>query len=305
MSETETVPVAENNPAPSDTAPVADDPFAVDEVKFASLSPEQRAAVEPVISEWKTKAKSRLDETEKTWKEKYTPVEEKATALDKLVQDPRFVGWWTNLQQGINQAVPGAQAQNVQPRQIASPEEWQMAVYEAQQGNGSRMEAIQQRFLQAAAAPVVQQLQQGQAELKATLEMRDLFERHKDASELDLIGRDPSNPKDEGQSLLEIGLTWADHNGKTMEDGYRYAKKLADSMRTSAKQEAMGMVQAKKESVTSGPTTSQGGQGVVEVENSDELMEKNMEYILAGQKPPRFVIRPSTGPSSNRWAQKT
>src|ERR1700761_4348846 len=261
---------------PAATEPVAADPFAVDETKFASLSPEQRAAIEPVISEWKTKAKQEIEKTGKTYEEKYKPHVEKATALDKLVEDPRFIGWWNGLQQAAQQSVPGAQTQGVQPRDIATPEEWQMAMLEAQQGNGARFNMIQQRFLQAAAAPVVQQLQRGQEELKATIEMRDLFERHPDATKLDSIGRNPSDPNDQSLSLLEMALNWAAENKKSMEDGYKLAKKWADSMSVGAKQEAMGIVQSKKESVTSGPSTSQGGQAVVEVADADELMSKNI-----------------------------
>jgi len=290
---------------PAATEPVAADPFAVDETKFASLSPEQRAAIEPVISEWKTKAKQEIEKTGKTYEEKYKPHVEKATALDKLVEDPRFIGWWNGLQQAAQQSVPGAQTQGVQPRDIATPEEWQMAMLEAQQGNGARFNMIQQRFLQAAAAPVVQQLQRGQEELKATIEMRDLFERHPDATKLDSIGRNPSDPNDQSLSLLEMALNWAAENKKSMEDGYKLAKKWADSMSVGAKQEAMGIVQSKKESVTSGPSTSQGGQAVVEVADADELMSKNMEYVLAGQKPPRFVIRPQSETTKSRWTQRT
>ena len=304
--ETTTEPVVEQ-PAAATPAPAEPDVFSLDETKFASLTPEQRAALDPVLSEWKTKAKGELEKTGKTWEEKYKPAEEKARALDELVKDQRFVQWWNNLQQGVAAQNPGsaASAGAVQPRDIATPEEWQQAVSEAYQGNGNKMREIQSRMISAMAAPVVQQLQQGQEELRTTLEMKDLFERHPDASALDKIGRNLSDPNDKSLSLLEIALNNATENGKSLEDGYAQAKKWADALKVGAQQEAMGLVQDKKASVTSGPSTQQGGQAIVEVESADELMSKNMEYVLNGQKPPKFVIRPSKEEPKTRWAQRT
>jgi hypothetical protein len=68
----------------------------------------------------------------------------------------------------------------------------------------------------------------------------------------------------------------------------------------------MGLVQGKKESVTSGPSTNLPGAAVVEVADAEELMEKNMEYLASGQKPPRFVIRKQElAASGNRWSNRT
>jgi hypothetical protein len=76
-------------------------------------------------------------------------------------------------------------------------------------------------------------------------------------------------------------------------------------MRVGAKQEAMGMIQDKKQSITSGPSTSKAGAAIVEVADSEELMQKHMEAIAAGQTPPKFVIRPPAAVSRDRWTQKT
>lgn len=304
MAEEAVEPVVDA-PAPAPVEP--SDPFSVDEAKFASLTPEQRASLEPVLTEWKTKAKGEIEKHGKTYEEKYKPYEEKARALDELVRDNRFQQWWQNLQQGVAAQVPGsaASAGTVQPKDIATAEEWQQAISDAYQGNGQKMKEIQARMISAMAAPVVQRLQQGQEELKTTLEMKDLFERHADAKALDTIGRNTTDPNDKNLSLLEMALNWADDNGKSLEEGYQLAKRWADSMKVGAQQEALGMVQEKKASVTSGPSTQQGGQAVVEVQDADELMSKNMEYVLAGQKPPRFVIRPKQEGSATRWAQRT
>ena len=66
------------------------------------------------------------------------------------------------------------------------------------------------------------------------------------------------------------------------------------------------MVDSKKASVTSGPSTNKPSAAVVEVEDAEELMAKNMEYLASGQTPPKFVIRGREVPTSgNRWSQRT
>lgn len=293
----------------SDSTVVAPaDPFALDETKFASLTPEQRAALDPVLDEWKTRAKSEIEKTGKTYQEKYRPAEEKAQALDALVKDQRFVQWWHSMQQAATQQNP--QGQNAiaqtQPQDIASAEEWQAAISEAYSGDPTKMKMLQARMFSVMATPVVQQLKAGQDELRTTLEMKNLFETHPDAKALDKIGYDAANP--EAPSLLEVALNLADERGKSLEWGYKLAKKWSDSMTVQAKQEAMGLVQSKKESITSGPSTNKPGATVVEVEDAEELMNKSMGWALdhPGQALPRFVIRPQAQTQRDqRWAQRT
>jgi len=300
------VPVAEPVSAPEPVAApvVPSDPFALDEARLASLSPEQRAALDPVFEEWKTKAKAEIEKTGKTYEEKYKPHQEKSQALDELVKDPRFQTWWRSVQQtaAVQNPAGATAAQTAKPQDFASENEWQEAWANAYAGDYTKFKEIQARMFSVMATPVIQQLKQGQDELKATLEMKDLFERHADAKELDAIGRDPNDTQSE--SLLESCLNWAEANGKTFEEGYARAKSWADALRVGAQKQAMGLVQDKKASVTSGPSTNQPGQAVVEVEDAEELMAKNMEYLASGQKPPRFVIKPSA-PKPSQWAQRT
>lgn len=158
------------------------------------------------------------------------------------------------------------------------------------------------------ATPVVQQLRQGQEELKTTLEMKDLFERHADAKELDAVGRNSKDPDDKSLSLLEMALNWSSENNKPLEEGYQLARKWADQMKMGAQQQAMGLVQEKKAGITSGPsTTSRSGPIVVEVNDAEELMQKSMEYGLdhPGQPLPKFVIRSQSREGRDRWSQKT
>lgn len=70
------------------------DPFGVDESQFVSLTPEQRAALDPVLSKWKETAKSTLEKERSSFK----PHLDKAKALDQLVRDPRFVKWYQDQQ---------------------------------------------------------------------------------------------------------------------------------------------------------------------------------------------------------------
>lgn len=299
-------PVADPVAPDVSSASAAPDPFALDEAKFASLSPEQRAALDPVFDEWKTKAKAEIEKSGKTYEEKYRPHQEKAQALEELVRNPQFQQWWRNIQQGAVQQNPGgaAAAQQAQPQDFASANEWQEAWANAYGGDYTKFKEIQARMFAAMATPVVQQLRQGQEELKATLEMKDLFERHADAKELDAIGLNSAEPGSE--SLLEMCLNWAEANGKTYEDGYRKAKSWADAFKVGAQKQALGIVQGKKDSVTSGPSTNKGGQSVVEVADADELMAKNMEYLASGQTPPRFVIKKQQEiTTGNRWSQRT
>ena len=301
-------PVAEAPVAEPVAEPVGSDPFSLDESKLASLSPEQRASIDPIIDEWKTKAKAEMDKAGKTYEEKYKPHQEKAQALDELVKDPRFQQWWRTIQGQAIQQNPGAAGAITQakPQDFATDQEYQDAVSGLYSGDSTKFKEIQNRMFVTLATPVIQQLKQGQDELKATLEMKDLFERHADAKELDAIGRNLTDPNDKSESLLESCLEWADRNGKTFEEGYARAKAWADSLRIGAQKQAMGMVDSKKASVTSGPSTNKPSAAVVEVEDAEELMAKNMEYLASGQTPPKFVIRGREVPTSgNRWSQRT
>lgn len=309
MDETQTTeqPIATEQPA---AAPA--DPFALDEARFASLSPEQRASLDPVLSEWKTRATDEISKREKALTEKYKPDVEKATALTQLVQRPEFQQWWNGMQR---QAMQGQTSQTQQaiaqtkPQDFATNEEWQQAVYDLNvNSDPTKFKEIQTRMFTMMATPVVQQLRQGQEELKTTLEMKDLFERHPDAKELDLVGRDPKSTDDKSLSLLEMALNWAADNDKSLEDGYQLAKKWADSMKVGAQQQAMGMVQEKKNSTTAGPASTKGGPVIVEVNDLDELMQKSQEFMLdhPGTTLPKFVIKPQVQTTrEQRWAQRT
>lgn len=291
---TETLPESTAQTAtPSVASPVQvdpNDPFAFDESK---LLPDQKAALQPILSEIKNRATKEWEKRQKSVEDKYKPHQEKAEALDNLAKHPAFQKWWIEQQQAMaNGQAPGAQKAiaNTKPQDFASNEEWSQAVLDASNGDPTKFQGIQQRMFTMMATPIVQKFQQDQQALKNTLAMRDLFERHPDAKELDLIGR--NGAEDKTPSLLEIAFDYVEKQGKPMEDGYKLAKQWVDAMGSKAKQEAMGMVAEKKGAVTATPSGNTGGQTIVEVDDTEQLVRKSLEAQLSGEKNmPRFVIR--------------
>jgi hypothetical protein len=309
MADTE-VPTTTTEPESTPAPETGSDPFSIDESRFASLSPEQRAAIDPVLEELREKAKAEIERTGKSYEEKYKPHLDKSSALDELVKDNRFVQWWKGLQSAATDANPdGAGAiKGSKPQDFASPEEWQKAVMDAANGDNRAMQTLMARSFTMMSTPVIQRIEAGQRELQTTLEMRDLFERHNDAKELDAIGRNGNDPNDRSESLLESCLNWAAENGRPLEEGYQRARKWAESLRVGAQQKALGIVQEKKLSTTSGPSTARPGVQVMEVADTEELMNKSMEWAAdnPGKPLPKFVIRQTATPTgSSRWTQRS
>lgn len=287
-------PPAPQVPAQTSVEQKPQDLFSLDENALVSLSPEQRAGLEPILESWKKRATEEISKKESEVVSKYKPLEEKATALDKLTQYQPFVSWWTEQQKVAAQGATAQERQSIsqtKPQDVASQQEWQEAVYEASQGNGEKLQNIQQRMMSLWATPLVRDITARQQKIDAQLELRDLFESHPDAKDLDAIGLDPKTK--EGTSLLEMALDWAERNGKPYEEGYELARKWSDSMTVGAQQRAMGLVNEKKGSVTQGPSTSSVNQNIVEVASADELIKRSLEAQISGQKDVRFVIKGS------------
>lgn len=281
--------------APATPAPAPADPFAIDESALVSLSPEQRAGLEPVLQRWKETAKGEIEKRTKESEESFKPIREQADALQQLVRQPAFVAWWNQQQKIMSEGQPAATRDAVaaaKPQDFATPEEWSQAVLEASQGSPEKLQSIQSRMFSTMATPVVQQLQAQHRELSTQLEMKNLMEEHPDYKDLDQIGLDA---KGQGTSLLEHCLNWAEANNKPLEEGYVMARRWADSMRSTAKSEAMGIVKEKKESVTEGPSTATSNSQVILVESLDEAMKRTMEDQLAGiNKGVRYEVRPKS-----------
>lgn len=262
-------------PPQEPAAPAENDPFAVDEAQFVSLSPEQRAALDPVLSKWKDSAKATLEKERGTYK----PHLEKSKALDQLVKDPRFVKWYQDLQAATRTPL---QPQGAAPNQVASAEEWANALQLMANGDPTQWQALNQKMLASWAAPTIQGIQQKQRYLEQSMEMTKLFSDHADAKELDQVGRenDPTSP-----SLLQLCLhNVVDQNGGTMEQAYQIAKTVSQSMENRGKRAAMGLVTEKKGSVTEKTHPAGKEEGVIYVDTMEEAMTQNIEAAIDGRK---------------------
>lgn len=260
--------------------------------EFAGIPAEHRSIVAPHIESYKKKMADEISKRESEI-EKYKSYGDKATALDKLTQYGPFVQWW-NQEQARAQGNAATQGQsdeiaNTKPTDIASQAEWQEAILAASSGDGTKLQNLQLKMMQQWAMPYVNQIRSTQQKLDAKVQLRDLFDQHPDAKELDTIGLDPKTK--EGVSILEAGFDWAERNNKSYEEGYFMAKRWADSLRVMEQQKAMGIVTEKKQSVTSGPSTSSQNQPVFTVDSIDELMRKHMDAQLSGNKDTQFVLR--------------
>ena len=259
--------------ATTSTADASADPFAVDESQFVSLTPEQRAALDPVLNKWKETAKSYAQKEREAEGKKYTDHVKKAAALEKLVADPRFVKWYqeTNNPQ-----------QTASPKSVASAEEWAQAYQALSAGDPAPLEALQTKLVMSVGGPQLQATQQQMHMLRMENEMAKLFANHADAKDLDQIGRE-DNP--EAPSLLQLAAqSVMDKQGGTWEQAYALAKQVALAMENKGKRAAMGLVTEKKGSVTEKPSTNTKEEGVQYVDTMEEAMAANIEAAIDGRK---------------------
>ena len=249
------------------------DPFAVDESQFVSLTPEQRAALDPVLNKWKETAKSYAQKEREAEGKKYTDHVKKAAALEKLVADPRFVKWY---QETNNPQQPTS------PKSVASAEEWAQAYQALSAGDPAPLEALQTKLVMSVGGPQLQATQQQMHMLRMENEMAKLFANHADAKDLDQIGRE-DNP--EAPSLLQLAAqSVMDKQGGTWEQAYALAKQVALAMENKGKRAAMGLVTEKKGSVTEKPSTNTKEEGVQYVDTMEEAMAANIEAAMDGRK---------------------
>jgi hypothetical protein len=254
------------------------DPFEVDESSFVSLTPEQRAALDPVLSKWKESAKTYAQTTAQKERaeeaKKYTDHVKKAAALDKLVTDQRFVKWYqeTNNPQG-----------GAAPKTVASAEEWAQAYQSLSNGDPEPLEKLQTKLVMSVGGPQIQATQQQMQMLKQENEMNKLWALHPDAKDLDQIGREDD---ENAPSLLQLAAQGIVDKGGTWEQAYALAKRVAQSMENKGKRAAMGLVEGKKGSVTEGKskTNSVKDDGVVYVDTFNEALTKNIEAQMDGSK---------------------
>jgi hypothetical protein len=269
---TDTVSTETTDTQGSTTADTNNDPFAVDESQFVSLTPEQRAALDPVLNKFRESAKTYAQKERESEGKKYSEHVKKAQALDRLVTDQRFVKWYqdTNNPQ-----------QTAAPKSVASAEEWAQAYQSLSNGDPLPMEQLQAKVVMSVGGPQLQKTQQAMQILQKENEMNKLFVSHPDAKDLDQIGRE-DNP--DGQSLLELCMEVGEKRGLSFEQSYEMANRVSKSMENKGKRAAMGMVSEKKGSTTEKPSVNTRDEGVQFVDTMEEAMNKNIEAAMDGRK---------------------
>lgn len=276
VAQPEAAPTENSQTEATDTqTQTINDPFAVDESQFVSLSPEQRAALDPVLTKFRESAKSYAQKERESEGKKYTEHVKKSQALEKLVSDPRFVKWYNETNNPQNQT-------SVAPKSVASAEEWANAYQALSAGDPMPLEQLQSRLVMSVGGPAIQRNQQEMQMLRSENEMTKLFANHADARDLDSIGReeDPSAP-----SLLQLAAQVVlDKQGGTWEQAYALASRVAKAMENKGKRVAMGMVSEKKGSVTEKPSTNSKEEGVQYVDTMEEAMTANIEAAMDGRK---------------------
>lgn len=280
------VETVEQAPETQEQAPAPQDPFAVDESVLSTLTPEARVAYDTTVKSWrekadahyKTEAEKRVAEVQSKYKD-YDEKAKYAEALQQLASDPRFAQWYQATFQ---------QPQQPQMPQVASPEDWAVALAEASSGSPQKMQMLLGRQFQAMAAPTIRQFQEQQTSLQQDRELDSLFRRHPDADELD-------DPKiwGEGKTPLELAIHQVvDREGKSFEEAYQVARQMVDAANTRAKNAALGMVNEKKESVTEAASkTSKETENIIEVASAEEALRKNVEAAMKKQNV-TYVAKP-------------
>lgn len=266
----------QGEPQAQQQAQAGADPFQVDEAVLATLSPEQRQTFDPLIGSWKSKAQEQIKsqvESERRKYDGYDTYKQKAAALEQLANDPRFQQFWRQVTQ--------PQTQQQQNKMVANPEEWNSALQELAAGTPDKWVELNQKQMMAWAQPVAQNLVQAQQQIQGQMELQGLFKRHPDAEELDDIGRE----KTDDPSLLQWAIyNIVDKNKGTLEDAYKYARRMADSFSKKSKQEALGMVEEKKKSVTEGaPKTSKDAKTVIELGDSRQALRESIKAAMSGR----------------------
>jgi hypothetical protein len=266
------------------------DPFQLDEAVLATLSPEQRQTIEPMIAQWKTKAQETIKgETDKVTKkyQGYDEAVKKAQAFDTLRGDQRFQQWYQQLSQGNPQQQQQAQT-NILQAVGSSNEEYALAVQEAAGGDPTRMNHLNMKIQQAWAQPLVSRIADQYNRLQTQMDVDGLFKRHPDAEKFNSI----IEPKS-GLSLLEAAAQLiVDGKRGSWEDAYDFARKMYESARSESQQEALGMIQSKKDSVTEGASKqTKDSMTTIEVDSPERALKELVRAGMAGRTNVNYVSK--------------
>jgi len=265
-------PVAAPAPSPAPTS----SPSSGGDFDLSAIPEQVRPAVEPVFRQHVEKYQKEISQI----KEGTKAFQEKAMALDKLLQEPWFQKAWFDRQ--------GNPVQEQRPQApqgpVVTPEEWQAAYDKALAGDMTAMNQLTEKQLdslvQQKYEPVMKQMATKQREIELSMEMTDLFNNHPDARDLDKAG------------LLEPALhLYTDKQGKPMEVAYQEAKKVYDYILNKSKQELTAQAQEKKASVTETPASANTETGVVYVDTPQQALRQQLIATGKGLKV-TYRVRP-------------
>lgn len=263
-------PVAPGAPVP-ESAPAA--PVFTD--GWDALPEEVRKSADPYVKPLKEKLSAYEKEIEGA-----KGSQEKAVALDRLVQDKDFQEYWQKRMQGPAKETAGTSAQGVP----YTPEEYQTAYDKAQMGDPSAMTDLQKRIvnseLSSKVMPALNQLQNKAREIELSFELNGLLERHPDAKDLDKYG------------FLEPALHYyTDKMGKPMEFAYAKAKEAYDRAIGDFKVKEAKEIQEKKNGVTERPGVVTAEQGVQYRDSPEAVLQAQILGNIKGERI-QYRLRP-------------
>jgi hypothetical protein len=164
----------------------------------------------------------------------------------------------------------------------ATNEQYALAIQEAAAGDPTKLNAIITRSFQMIAAPTIKEFTQLKQEQAQDRELDALFRMYPDAEELD----DPKLFGEGNPTPLELAVhRVVDQQGGTFEQAYKVARQMASALESKYKNQALGMVNGKKQSVTEKTSVqSKETDNIVEVGSGEEALRKNVEASMRGQK---------------------
>jgi hypothetical protein len=264
--------------------PDGGDPFKDAEPILASLSPESRYAVEPVLKTLKEKHEAAIKSARETGESTY---KKEAEALKTLMGDQEFIRWYqARMNPRSVQAQQQQQGQQLQQKAVQSvaptPDEWADI---ARAFDPTKFAALMERqsrsIYDSQLKPTIDTIANKNRELDLRMELDQTARRHQvDWDELDKSG------------LLEHALyNVTDRLGRPMEEAYKQARSAADYWYNKGKAEAVKTVADRKVSSTEGSSTAPASEGVVYARTPDEALTMQIMENMPGGMKRRVMVK--------------
>lgn len=276
MLDTATAPPVETPPVQAPVQePSAPAPAPASSDSWETLPEEVRRSAEPYVKPLKEKISAYEKEIESA-----KGSQEKAVALDRLVQDKDFQKYWQKRMQGPSGEQDAPTGQTLP----YTPEEYQSAYDKSLQGDPSAMTSLQERVVESVlskkVAPALGQLQSKAREIELSFELNELLNRHPDARDLDKYG------------FLEPALHYyTDKQGRPMEFAYSKAKEAYDKAIGDYKVRESREIQDKKAGVTERPGIVTADQGVQYLDSPEAVLRAQVIANMKGEKV-QYRLRP-------------